>query len=339
MDVVVPQSWAEARLDASAPRDRAPLLAIVGAIEERVAASRSALPLPLYGPPPGGTMSRWLAGEVVSARSASGIIGAIRELQKRFISFVPRYDARGYVDFPDHLASNRSRVGSFSPDDALARIPLVPHPAPGDSSVSAATRAFYAWCRASLDEMTCIDGWSGWSVSCAGIYSAGGTTWNSVAELVRAAERESGTSLNQPMTLSIGGIYNRYDGARFDSLLVPVGIAVRNSTHLPADARFACTASVWPCDGSWQDGESISFASFVVPGIDGETGISSVSVRVAPGGTAVLWSDPGSCPVPSFSPPSSPPDDPSGWQWRFSASCQIAPFLDFSKTFRFRADE
>lgn len=343
MDVVVPQSWAEARLDTAAPGDRTPLLAIFCAIQERLSVI-SGDGLAWNEPVPGGvTLQDCLGGNVRDSSAAvlSGIAGFIRELQKRFVSFAPTYGDRGYTGFPDHLASDSHLVGAVPPYDALARIPLVPGPAPGDSTVSAATRAFYAWCRASLDEMACIVPPSRYDISAARTYSAGGSEYDSVADIVAAAEASASGSWYDYPTLSISGEYNRWDGPYFTGLSIPVGIAVRNPTPMPAAAGFACVAEYWPADGAWDDGESYSFASFGAPGIGAAPGISSISVPVAAnGGTAVLWTDPGSCPVPSYEPPASMPSnvDPDEWLWDFSASCKIVPFLDFSDSFRFHAD-
>ena len=345
MDVAAPQSWAEARLDTSAPRDRAPLLAILGAIEERAAVARLS---PIPGEPmPGGALLHGLLGgndgpryPGPTAAYLSGIVGTIRELQGNFISFAPPYGDSGFAGFPDHLASDSHLVGAVPPYDALARIPLVPGPAPADSTAAAATRAFYAWCRASLDEMACIVSGK-YDISVARTYSAGGSTYASLAAIVADAQASAGGSWYDYPRLSISGEYNRWDGPYFTGLSIPVGIAVRNPTPMPAAAGFACVAEYWPADGAWDDGESYSFASFGAPGIGAAPGISSISVPVAAnGGTAVLWTDPGSCPVPSYEPPASMPSnvDPDEWLWDFSASCKIVPFLDFSDSFRFHAD-
>lgn len=331
MDVVAPQSWAEARLDTSTPRDRAPLLAIVAAIEERIAVAGGVFVESHREPAPGSAILRRIAGAPVYAGAASGLIGVIRELQKTFISFAPTYGDRGYTGFPDHLASDSHLVGAVPPYDALARIPLVPGPAPGDSTVSAATRAFYAWCRASLDEI-CILRHRAFA---SGVWSAAGF-YDSLADIVAAAERDGGDS-GDGLYLTISG---RHTGLapEFRSLSIPVGIGVRNTTPLPADAGFAVAAQTWPCAGTWDEGENDTFSSFGAPGVSGAPGISTVSVRVAANdGTAVLWPDPGSCPRPTYAPPSAPdPDAPTPWQ--FSVGCRVVTFLDFSKTFRFHAD-
>lgn len=332
MDIAFPGSWAEARLDTSAPRDIAPLLAIVAAIEERFAVVRHNPSVLL--PPPGGFISRWIAGEVLGAGEASGIIGAIRELQKEFISFAPPYGDRGYTGFPDHLASDAHLVGAVPPYDALARIPLVPGPAPADSTAAAATRAFYAWCRAALDEICVLET----AARASAVWSASGY-YDTLAEIVADASRGGGDA-------SVGGIYisGRFDtgavpaAAKFRTLHIPVGIGVRNESPLPADAGFAVCAPSWPCVGEWDEGDNDTFSSFGAPGVAGAPGVSTVSVRVAAnGGTAVLWPDPGSCPRPTYAPPSAPdPDAPTPWQ--FSVGCKIVPFLDFSQSFRFHAD-
>ncbi len=351
MDVVVPQSWADARLDIATPGDRTPLLAICCAIRERysvLGGDQPAFPEPspadivLHGCLGGndGPNYQGPSHPIPTSAYLSGIAGRIRELQKRFVGFAPPYGDSGYTGFPDHLASDSHPIGALPPYDALARIPLVPGPTPGDSTASAATRAFYAWCRASLDEMACIVSGK-YDISVARTYSAGGSTYASLAAIVADAQASAGGSWYDYPRLSISGEYNRWDGPYFTGLSIPVGIAVRNPTPMPAAAGFACVAEYWPADGAWDDGESYSFASFGAPGIGAAPGISSISVPVAAnGGTAVLWTDPGSCPVPSYEPPASMPSnvDPDEWLWDFSASCKIVPFLDFSDSFRFHAD-
>lgn len=336
MDIAFPGSWAEARLDTSAPRDIAPLLAIVGAIEERRAVSGNRSP-ELGEPAFGSAVSHWIAGRASVVGTASGIIGAIRALQTEFIGFAPPYGDRGYTGFPDHLASASRLVGAVPPYDALARIPLVPHPAPGDSTAASATRAFYAWCRAALDEICVLET----AARASAVWSASGY-YDTLAEIVADASRGGGDA-------SVGGIYiaGRFDtgavpaAVEFRTLHIPVGIGVRNESPLPADAGFAVCAPSWPCVGEWDEGDNDTFSSFGAPGVAGAPGVSTVSVRVAAnGGTAVLWPDPGSCPRPAgYAAPGAPSDPDEPKPWDFAVGCRIAAFLDFSKTFRFRADE
>lgn len=359
MDVVAPQSWAEAGLGTSGPRDRAPLQAIWAAIAERYAASLAS--------------SVWAMGRADMFAGAmpaqaqifpehgfgtpySDIVRAIRWLQKAFFNpFVPYanfgwlFTGTGGVKYPDNLASrfmppNGSEIkrpedyGLF-PYDAFVRIPPVPLPAPGDSTVAATTRAFYAWCRRSLDEMTTIC--VGDAFHASAYWAARGTSFETAEELAAAATRQSTGGIDYQASYA-AGFYDAVDDLYWDEIRVPDGFSVYNRSILAADVRLVASAIDWPAGGGWRTDSVYAdpvFDAFGAPGTSTVPGISARIVRAEAEAWTELVPRTESCPTPIARPPGVPGSsipDASGLRY-WNIGCTYSALFDFTPSFRFKA--
>lgn len=360
MDVVAPQSWAEAGLETSAPRDRAPLLAIWAAIAERYAAAQASSV---------GAMGRADMFEGAMPAQAqifpehgfgapySDIVRAIRCLQEAFFNpFVPYANfgwlftgsSTGGVKYPDKLASrfmppNGSKIQNpedygFFPYDAFVRIPPVPHPAPGDSTVAATTRAFYAWCRRSLDEMTTICVSEAFHASA--YWAASGDSFETAEELAAAATRQSTGGIGYQVSYA-GGFYDAEDDLYWYEISVPDGFYVYNRSILAADVRLVASANAWP-GGGWRTDSVYAdsvFDPFGAPGTSTVPGISARIVRAEAEAWTELVPRTESCPTPIARPPGVPGSsipDASGCRY-WNIGCRYTALFDFTPSFRFKA--
>lgn len=314
MDLAAPTSWAEAGLDTAGPLDRAPLLAIWGAIAERVAVAGGTAAHAALGKEPAPCKAQVPSEHFFYTGIRVDIIEAIRDLQERFFNPNIPYADTGWSSiggYPSelHVRLNVHRPQNYgiSPYDALALIPPVPYPAPGDSTVSAATRAFYAWCRASLDQMETIY-----------------TTVDVDAD---------------GMAPYASGYYDASDELYFDDYIgIPNAVYVHNPAPFSADARLVASAIDWP-SGEWSVDRWTANRTFDAFGLTGrnDPGPSTTAIHVGPDASANIALG-GRGPIAS--PPGVPgPDIPSAsgyHEWQIT--CGLSALLDYSGSFRFHAD-
>lgn len=250
--------------------------------------------------------------------------------------------------YPDKLASRfmppngsaikRPEAYGFFPYDAFVRIPPVPHPAPGDSTVAATTRAFYAWCRRSLDEMTtiCVDG----ELHASAYWAARGNSFETAEELAAAATRQSTGGIGYQSSYA-AGFYDAVDDLYWNEISVPDGLFVYNRSILAADVRLVASANAWP-GGGWRTDSVYAdsvFDPFGAPGTSTVPGISARIVRAEAEAWTELVPRAESCPTPIARPPGVPGSsipDASGLRY-WNIACTYSALFDFTPSFRFKA--
>ena len=342
---MIPTNWAEAFAAAAEnPRSRAPLLAIALAIRERYAAlglpdERTGTSHPsagFHGPMPGDVL----------VFPETRIYAWIRDLQSRYYNPHVPYGDRGYNDFPDALACEygRASAGGVSPFDALALMPPPGGPLPGDSTASAATRAFYEWAMNSINQMTMVvPSWGGLPVRSTVRYevdrNADGGDPQNIASFLGAARRSEGVyTSSTDVGFNLIGFYDSIGDFYWDKGGGFGDVSIMNPFGLPATARMVLKSS-WPLnEWSMDDYSAVytCFDTFGAPGCVGFGPSSVISDTIEPGEWMRVWPDPGAFPVPSARTPAWPGRIPGVGRCYFDIQQDVSFLFDFSDSFRFR---
>lgn len=351
---MIPTSWENgfAAGDAN-PRSRAPLLAIALALRERYAAlgkpgRRSSATIDNGGilePMPGAAM---VFPELGQNQTIERILLSIRELQGLYYNPVPPYGDCGFSKFPDTLASRYgipsdpppSIENSLTPYDALALMPPPGTPLPGDSTASAATRAFYAWARDSINQMSMVvlDRKNVMSTVYYAVNQNDVDEARDLAYFLGAARRTEGVLSRSP-GFAVSGYYDPIGDFYWDEASGHANVKVQNPYPLEAKARIVLCAD-WPLNEWIRDGYSVyatGFDTFGAPASPEGWGPSSeIGGVIAPGEWILVWPDSGSFPVPSVHLPGRSERRPGESLHYYHISQSVKFLLDFSDSFRFK---